>query len=144
MTHENAGHYAGKHAPGETPDPGIAEAATGRAKQGALACAVAFEIAEEQGASPAAVGKTLDLLEIKIVGCQLGLFGRGHGDKSVPPMEQVPADLEASIRDRLRDGCLSCAAAWEIAAEKDLPKRGVSAAADKLGIHIRPCQLGVF
>ena len=43
-------------------------------EDGKLSCKDAFDVANELGISPAAVGKETDRLKIKIKGCQLGCF----------------------------------------------------------------------
>ncbi len=44
------------------------------AKDNKIACKKALAIAEKNNVSPAEVGKKLNELKIKIVGCQLGCF----------------------------------------------------------------------
>lgn len=44
------------------------------AKNGTISCKEALEIASRLGVKPAAVGKKLNELKIKIKGCQLGCF----------------------------------------------------------------------
>jgi len=144
MTHSNAGRYADKHAPGRSPDEKIAEAVRSQAKEGELACADAEQIGAEQGATMAEVGRTLDLLEVRINRCQLGLFGYAVEKKTVRPDNTVAPELEKDIRRRLSDGRLPCAAAWEIAAERKIPRMKVSSACEALKIKIKPCQLGAF
>ena len=41
---------------------------------GRIACRNALKVAEEEGVSPALVGKLLNEMEIKIQACQLGCF----------------------------------------------------------------------
>ena len=45
-----------------------------RAQDNRMNCQTAFEIASELGVSVREIGRTLDELGIKIVGCQLGCF----------------------------------------------------------------------
>lgn len=52
----------------------IIEKVQEKAKDGKLACRVAFQIAEELGVPPRQVGTTANELKIKIAGCQLGCF----------------------------------------------------------------------
>ena len=104
----------------------------------------AFSIVETSGAEPAQVGQTLDLMEVRLVGCQLGLFGHSPEEKPVRPAESVSSELSARIKAGLKEGRLPCAAAWAIAEELKLPKMAVSSASEKLGIKIKPCQLGAF
>ena len=77
MAHSDAGRYAAKHAPGGSPDERIAEEVREKARQGELSCAEAERIGAALGVKLEEVGRTLDLLEIRIGRCQLGLFGYG-------------------------------------------------------------------
>jgi hypothetical protein len=54
------------------------------------------------------------------------------------------ADLEATLKAALRDGRLPCAFAFRIAEEKGVPPGEVGSTADRLGIRISRCQLGLF
>ncbi|HHN93637.1 MAG TPA: hypothetical protein ENK17_02620 [Anaerolineae bacterium] len=125
-------------------DEKIAAAIRERVGEGTLKCAVAFRIAEELGVEPLAVGQTANELQVKLSHCQLGLFGYGEPKSIVEPADPVAPELEQAIRDRLVDGRLPCAAAWEIAARLGIPKLQVSNGAEGLGVRIRTCQLGAF
>jgi hypothetical protein len=146
MTHADKGRYSAKHAPGGKPDEKIAATIRGKVEDGKIACADAERIGSELGAALAQVGRTIDLLEIRISRCQLGLFGYANNDKgkSVRPEELVPENLKEVIRSRLADGRLPCTDAWEIAAEMNIPRMKVSSACETLKIKIKPCQLGAF
>ena len=54
------------------------------------------------------------------------------------------AELESKLLQSLRDGRLPCAFAFQIADEAGLSAAEVGAEADKLGIRISRCQLGLF
>ena len=144
MSHEEAGHYARKHGPGAVVDPAIREALMKRATHGELPCAVAFDVAKRFGVSPHAVGRTADLLEIRLVKCQIGLFGYRPKKSIVKPAKSVPPELEKVILAGLVNDRLPCKHAWEIADQLGIHKMKVSSACDALGIKIRPCQLGAF
>lgn len=144
MTHSNAGRYAAKHTPGRKPDETLAAAVRSKTKEGELPCADAERISLEHGTAMAEVGRTLDLLEVRINRCQLGLFGYAVEGKTVRPDNTVAPELEKDIRRRLSDGRLPCTAAWEIAAERKIPRMKVSSACEALKIKIKPCQLGAF
>jgi hypothetical protein len=145
MTHADAGRYAAKHATGKSPDEKVAAALRATNATGGLACADAERVGNELGAAMAEVGRTADLLEIRINRCQLGLFGYDTaGGRIVRPAEGVEPGLEAAIRGRLSGGRLPCSAAWEIAAERKIPRMNVSSACEALKIKVKPCQLGAF
>jgi len=145
MTHRDEGHYAGKHGARTQLDQAIAGAIRKGSVGEKLSCTEAFRIAEEMGIGPSDVGRTLDLLEMKIIQCQLGLFGHQQGRHLiVEPAEAVPPELERALRAGLVNGRLPCATAWEIAKRFDLPKMSITSACEKLNLHIGQCQLGVF
>jgi hypothetical protein len=125
-------------------DEKVAAAIRGRAKGGTLSCVDAFRIAEEIAVMPLDVGEAADALEVRLVRCQLGLFGYGEPKRIVHPAEQVAPELEQAIRDGLVDGRLPCAEAWMIAARFELSKLEVANAAEKLEIRVGQCQLGAF
>jgi len=148
MAHEDAGKYAEKHAPGRVVEEGLASEITEKAVNGEIGCAQAEAIALRQGLGMEDVGVALDLMEIRLKGCQLGLFGypkdRFPEGRSVVPASDVSPGVETALRSRLVADRLPCKAAWEIAAELDMPKMAVSAACERLKIRVKPCQLGAF
>ena len=125
-------------------DEQVAAAVRERAPEGTLRCAEAFRIAEELDATPAAVGEAADTLDVRLIHCQLGLFGYGERKSVVEPAAEVAPDLEQAIREGLILGRLPCAVAWAIAARFHLPKLHVANAAERLGVRIGQCQLGAF
>jgi hypothetical protein len=143
MAHSDAGRYSAKHAPGGSPDERISAAVREKAAEGELACTECERICAALGVKMEEVGRTMDLLELRIGRCQLGLFGYPEG-KAVHPAAAVAPDLEAAIRRRISNGKLPCKAAWDIAAERKIARMSVSAAGEALDIKIRPCQLGAF
>lgn len=145
MTHRDEGHYAEKHGAHAQLDQAIPEAIRKRSTGGKLSCVAAFRIAEEMGIKPSKVGKALDFLEMKIIKCQLGLFGHEKNKHLiVKPAETVPPDLEKALRAGLVNGRLPCATAWDIAKRFNLPKMSVTAACERLNLRIAQCQLGAF
>jgi len=54
------------------------------------------------------------------------------------------AHLEGKVKASLKDGYLSCPAAWKIARESNVPKIAIGEIADRLGIRIANCQIGCF
>jgi hypothetical protein len=125
-------------------DGRIAVAIRERLSEGTLRCADAFRIAEEIDVMPLDVGETADALEVRLVRCQLGLFGYGDPKRIVQPAERVTPELERAIRGRLVKGRLPCVEAWAVAARFGLSKLEVANAAEKLEIRIGQCQLGAF
>ncbi|MBW2037318.1 MAG: hypothetical protein JRI41_07550 [Deltaproteobacteria bacterium] len=144
MTHEDAGHYARKHAQGTRVNPAIRDALLERTKDGKLPCAIAFDIAKRLGVSPGQVGQTADLMELRLVKCQLGLFGYGRRKSIVKSVASVNPELKKAILEALINDRLPCRRAWEIAAAFGIHKLRVSAVCNALGVRIKPCQLGAF
>ena len=144
MTHEDKGHYPGKHPSGLKAKPEIIEAVKRLDLKGEISCAAAHQIAEDLKVSPSEVGLGIDLLEINIVKCQLGLFGYRPKKKMIQPAETVSPALEKNIRDSMIEKRLSCEAAWKIAGRLQIGKMEVSAACESITVKISPCQLGAF
>jgi hypothetical protein len=142
MKHTNRGNFRAKH-PGVTPDPEIAEAVRKASEKGAVSCASATRLSEYLRKDMGVIGLHLDLLEIQLIRCQLGLFGYPQG-RIVNAAYAVPPELERAIRSSLRDGRLPCLTAWELARRFNVPKMEVAAACEALKIKIKPCQLGAF
>jgi len=59
------------------------------------------------------------------------------------PKEEL-SQLEATVKDSLKDGYLSCLVAWKIAKGANVPKIAVGEITDRLGIRITNCQIGFF
>lgn len=125
-------------------DERIVAVVSERAREGTLGCAEAFRIAEELGVAPLAVGEAADAANVRLVRCQLGLFGYGEQKRVVRPADSVSPELQQAIREGLADGRLPCATAWAIADRLGLSRMEVSNAAEKLGVRINLCQLGAF
>ena len=74
MTHKDAGKYGAKH-PGANLDERIASHIKEKITDNTISCAEAHRIAGDLDIDPVDVGTTIDLLEVRIKKCQLGLFG---------------------------------------------------------------------
>ncbi len=145
MARKDKGRYAKKHSSDRKMDQKVAEAVQGRiSAEGEISCAAAFRIVSDLGVSPLEVGFTIDVMEIPVTKCQLGLFGYNPRKGFVKPAESVSSGLEDAIRRALVNDRLSCAAAWEIAEEIGVGKMDVTAACEALKIKISSCQLGTF
>ena len=144
MTREKSQKYSEKHGPSANMDVSIKDSILKHAKSGELSCALAFKIAEELQKPASEIGKAADLLELKLVKCQLGLFGYQPEKKIVKAKAPKNPALEDSIHVTLAEGKLSCQDAWDIARKLNISKMTVSAACEALNIKIKPCQLGAF
>lgn len=144
MTHEDAGHYAMKHPPGTALNEDIARRVKAKVSEGRITCAAAHRIAGECNVEPKEVGVTVDLLEVRIAGCQMGLYGYGTKGRIVEPAKEVSPELEAAIGKSLADGKLTCRASWNLAEQFGITRMEISAACETLKIKISSCQLGSF
>lgn len=143
MKGKKKGTFAAQH-PGRQGDPRIIAAVGAQAVDDEYPCVAAERLAASMGVTPGEIGVVLDLMEIRISRCQLGLFGYRPRSRIVTAMEAVPPDLEEAVRNSLERGRLPCTAAWTIAAAHGLPRITVAAACEALGIKISCCQLGAF
>ena len=136
--------FSDKHGLAASVDDSIKDRVLADAKKDELPCAVAFKIADELETTPAEVGKAVDLLDFRLVKCQLGLFGYKPDKKIVKAKFSEDSELEKAIRAALSDEKLACRDAWVIARQFQIPKMAVSNACEALKIRIKPCQLGAF
>ena len=144
MTHADKGKYFKKHPQDSKVDDDLKKEIIKQIKNNNISCKKAEEIAGEMGFTLEETGKAIDILNINIIKCQLGLFGYGETKKIVQPAKEITPELKESITSALKDGMLSCAAAWEIAEKLNIPRMKVCAACEALEIKIKPCQLGAF
>jgi hypothetical protein len=144
MDLQNGKSFVEKHGPDAKPDSVIKNEMLKRIHKNEVPCAVAFEIAKELRVSADAVGMTVDLINYRLVKCQLGLFGYQPKKKIVKPQHTVTEDLKNAISEALVQGRLSCKSAWDIASRFEVHKMKVSGACEAMGVKIKPCQLGAF
>lgn len=143
MTHEDAGNYSAKR-DGAAPDQRIADLIRKRVSDNRITCAAAHSIAGELDVPPAEVGAAIDLLEIKIEKCQLGLFGHGKQKSILTATDIISPGIGRAIKESLIDGRLTCTDAWKISGEFKVSKTTIAAACEKIGVKISRCQLGAF
>ncbi len=85
MAHEDKGKYFKKHPEGSQIDDELKEEIISQVKNNNITCKKAEEIADELGFSLEETGRAIDILNINITKCQLGLFGYGETNKIVQP-----------------------------------------------------------
>jgi hypothetical protein len=136
--------FSEKHGSDQKPEDFIQQEILKRIKDNTIACAVAFDIAKALNVSPDRIGRTADLMNIRLAKCQLGMFGYPAKNKIVKPSAHVDSELAEAIRRGLVGDRLPCRNAWEIAARLGVPRMTVSGACEAMGIKIKPCQLGAF
>ncbi|MCB2167832.1 MAG: hypothetical protein KQI78_09230 [Deltaproteobacteria bacterium] len=144
MSKEHQEGYAGKHPESAHLEEKVASALRKAVENGRITCATAHGVAKDLGLSPADIGMALDLMEVRLLRCQLGLFGYTPEKRIVTKPNQWDAQLEKDIREALKEGRLPCADAWAIARRRKVPRLTVANVCEALEIKIRPCQLGAF
>ncbi len=144
MTHKDAGKYAKKHPEGTKPDPRIAEMIKQKEKDGGISCAAAHKIALDLNTDPKTVGMNIDLLELRIKKCQLGLFGYYPEKKIITPAKEVPENIRDAAYSIVKNGRISCKDAWNLAKKLGIKKTEMASALEAMKIKISPCQLGAF
>lgn len=144
MTHHDASDFSKKHPADIQSDPAVISDINRLTKDKEIPCAVAFDVAEKTKASPREVGIALDVMNIRLIKCQLGLFGYTPQKKIVREMGEVNQDLTHAIKSAAVGTRLSCEGVWRIASQLNMPKMTVSSACESLKIKIKPCQLGAF
>ncbi len=145
MSHKDAGNYKAKRTETGPENPEATELVRELSNDGEITCADAHEISRKLGISPAEVGGTIDRLEIKIVQCQLGLFGHEGGKRNiVTPAEVVSPKMKDRIMKDVVGNEISCHALWNIAEEVETTRLAMTAACEALNLKIRECQLGAF
>jgi hypothetical protein len=143
MTHEDTGHYAGKRR-GAKLDEAIAAKIREKLSENRISCAEAHSIATDLKMAPADVGTAIDLLEARIIKCQLGLFGYGK-EKNIPALpDKIDPDIEPAVKSALVDNRLPCSTAWEIAKKFKISRPVMAAICESMKIKVSPCQLGAF
>ena len=144
MTHLDTGNYAAKHRDPVIPEE-LKQKVTKAAENKRLSCTKAHQLALETGFAPAEVGRAVDLLEIRLTGCQLGLFGHSREkDKKIKAATTPDPKLSEALAAGLKNHRLPCLEAWRTATRFNLKKTEITAVCETLKIKISPCQLGAF
>ncbi|MFO7569075.1 MAG: hypothetical protein R6W75_04695 [Smithellaceae bacterium] len=144
MAHQDKGKYFKKHPEGTQIREDMKDEILKAAKDDNIACKAAEKIALRLGCTIGEVGIGIDMLNFNIIQCQLGLFGFDGKQKSVTAAASVEPGLESAIRAALVNDRLPCAAAWQIADQRQCKRLDVCAACERLKIKVKPCQLGAF
>ncbi len=147
MNQHTAAHYALKHTK-QALSPEIVAALKNKAVEGRVSCADVHAIARSFNLSPSVVGVQADLIEIRLTRCILGLFGyeqEPQGTRKNLDLHITPSpELRAAILQQAHDNRLSCLECWDIARHLKLKRSHVSSACEKMGVKIKPCQIGAF
>ncbi|MGD0275324.1 MAG: hypothetical protein ABSB79_04580 [Syntrophales bacterium] len=144
MTRAGKGNFKTKHPPETKVPKSLSDAIKKATVAGNISCISATEIAERKSMGMQEVGTAIDIMEINIVRCQLGLFGYSPEKMVVKAAKSVSKELENAILSGVRKDRLPCAEAWRIADSFKIPRMRVAAACEALKIKVKPCQLGAF
>ncbi len=143
MTRKDEGNYGKKRKDFQLNER-LASLVKERAQDNKISCSKAHDISKELNVSPFEVGAAIDILEIRIIKCQLGLFGY-DGRKNIPALnEKVDPEIETAIKSSLVEGRLPCLTAWNIAEKFNISRLKVASICEYLKIKISACQLGAF
>jgi len=143
MTHEDAGHYANKHKDIEI-DPDIEKKLNKNSENGNIPCPVIHAIAKQLSVEPHKIGTQADLHEMRILYCQLGLFGWEPLGKLIDKTIKISQPLDLEITNAADNNRITCLTIWEIAKKLKIKKLDVASACEKKGIKIKKCQIGAF
>jgi hypothetical protein len=149
MTINSKKNFGTKYVSNLKPNIMIQQEITKSINNNRLPCKTAFKIAEKLGVPVEQVGKTADLINCKLIGCQLGLFGyKTKNNKTTIPERsaenKLPKDLKEAIKDRLVNEKLRCKDCWDIASRFKISRITVGRLCDSMNIKITGCQLGAF
>ena len=145
MTHEDAGHYAKKHQNVEI-DKDIEEKLKKNSENGNISCPLVHSIAKSFSTTPDQIGIQADLLEMRILHCQIGLFGweKEPYNKLLDKNIEISDALEQELKITVKDERITCSGIWNIAKTLKMKKLDVASACEKKGFKIKKCQIGAF
>jgi hypothetical protein len=93
----------------EQHDARIREKMAQRAKDGELPCAVAFELAGELDVAPQTIGACADEMSLRLVKCQLGLFGYTPEKRSSNRATRFPVICARPLKKAWKTGAFRAA-----------------------------------
>ena len=139
-------HYAEKHAGNAeiVMDEKLKAHLMEKAGEKTIKCTEALLTAAEMGKTPQDVGVHLDLLEIRILECQLGLFGFSPVKRIVKRAGSIDPAIRQLIEGEMKNGCISCEFLLKIAEQNNILPVDVAGMCEALEVQIKPCQLGAF
>lgn len=143
MTDESKGHYSEKHT-NKTIDPIIEKQINKHTSNHQITCAAIHKVAGMLNTSVEKIGLQADMLECRIITCQLGLFGYGDKKKNFDPGVKITQDLHRKIDAAVNGKKISCIECWEIAKDLKMGRLTIGSACEKKGLKIKPCKLGAF
>lgn len=143
MTRKDAGHYAVKHQ-NISLDTSIVSVLEKSARNGTITCSSVHRVAQSLDISPEEVGIQVDLMELKMKECCLGLFGYEPSGKNFDKDIEVSGTLKEELCKISPEGRTTCLQCWNFARENKMKLIDIGSACEKLGIKIKKCKLGAF
>ena len=148
MTINSKKNFTSNHNSNLKPDITIQQEITKLINNDRLPCKAAFKIAEKLGISAEQVGNTADILNYRLIGCQLGLFGyKTKKNKAIPEGstdDNLSKGLKKAITNRLVNKKLKCKDCWDIASRFKISRITAGRLCNSMNIKITECQLGAF
>lgn len=144
MAHHHEKKLSAKHPAGTQVADHIIKALTPRIQEGKITCADAHDLAQAIQVPVHQIGLALDLSDVRIVACQLGLFERPGSVNADTPPPQTPTGLRQSLEAAVKDNAITCRQAWQLAQTHGVSRRQVGQACNAMEVKIRQCQLGAF
>jgi hypothetical protein len=127
------------------PDETLCTLLTKRLPDGEMPCATGFALARELGITTQELGHYADHLNLRLVKCQIGLFGQGKGGKKlIQTLDRVDEALREAIVAAGNDSVMTCEQVFDIARTHKCSQVAVGSACETLGIKIRQCRFGAF
>jgi len=119
-----------------------------KTKNGIMACATAFDCTKKLNQTRQKTGIYLDILEIRLEKCQIGLFGHGgekeKGKKFLKLTDTEKKEIKSILDDNMKNDFITCSEIWALAEKTGTKRMKISTCCEESGIKIKGCQLGAF
>ena len=107
-------------------------------ENGELSCLKAFKVAKLIGVRPKDMAQIAKNMDIKIVNCELGVFGKLQ-------FSQVNEDIYNTLAKGSQENKkVDCEIAWKLAQEKGSTLKKVASSIKNSDLKVTHCQLGIF
>ena len=143
MTKKNAKDYIKKHS-GKKINKKAEKIIKQKSKNEKITCDSLYVAAKEIGITSSEAGIQVDLMGLKLIECQLGLFGYLPNGKIFKKNIKFSKEIEGIIEENSKQGKITCKKCWEIAKNLKMKKLDISSIANIKNIRIKNCQFGAF
>lgn len=152
MTHEDAGKYSQKHPADRKINENLKKIVIEKSSNKTIRCNDAHDIAAAAGCAPEEVGFVIDMLELRLTHCTLGLFGYPDEKPVMTPPQKSNKNIIDALDKAVKENpvpegkkqFVTCKQAWNIADQLQVGRLTVSREAESRGYKIKVCQLGAF